>query len=89
MYGVGAIIFWVISAVIALAGLAAIGRRLPLRVLVVGGMGLFIVFALPALDDPDPVIRWLTAPPLIALGILMVVIVAIGPKRTESGPGRF
>ena len=89
MYGVGAIIFWVISAVIGLASLTAIGRRLPQRVLVVGGMGLFIVFALPALDDPDPMVRWLIAPPLIALGILMVVIVALGPNRTESGPGQF
>lgn len=81
MYMIGVIIFWIVSAVVGLIGLLGLGRRLPVRVLVACGLGLFIVWALPGLDDGDPAVPWLIAPPLIGLGLLIMAVLATGPKR--------
>jgi len=86
MYGVGAIIFWGVSALVGLASLIAVGRRLAVRVFVVCGLALFILSALPAFDDPDPVVRWLIALPLIVLAMLAIAIIAIGPKPAQTRP---
>lgn len=84
MYGIGAVIFWFVCTVIGFVSVFAIGRSLAVRVSIAIGIGLFIVYFLPSFDDPDPMVRWLMAPPLVLLAILALVIILVGTKKAQT-----